>query len=365
MTEGSRLPDAATVARMLAGDILALVGELLPAARRQGREMVAGSLRGEAGRSLSICIGGSRAGIWGDFSSGERGDALDLVAGVLFAGDKGAAWRWGLRRLGYTPPGEAPQPGQRPAPLRAPAPTQRDPGPDAEALAKRRKALALFAEAAPLTGQDPASLYLAARGLDLRELGRIPRALRFHRNCWCAEASTPLPALLAAITDAQGEQLAVHRIYLRQDGDAWRKAALDMPKKAMGGYVGGHVPIWRGTAGTPLREAQPGETVALTEGVEDALAVAMLMPAWRVLASISLANLARVALPDAITAVTLVADNDAPDSPASTALRRAVEAHTAAGRQVRVARAPGGAKDFAEILQEAVAAAEEPHDQET
>ncbi len=51
---------------------------LLPAGRKAGREWEAGSVDGEQGRSLKVCIEGSKRGRWSDFASGESGDLLDL-----------------------------------------------------------------------------------------------------------------------------------------------------------------------------------------------------------------------------------------------------------------------------------------------
>jgi len=349
MTE--RAPDARTVARMLAAMMPGLVAELLPAAKRHGREAVVGSLAGEPGKSLSICLDGPRAGVWSDFAAGVKGDALDLVAAIVAGGDKAAAWRWGLRRLGYIPPGEAAGPhATRPAPAPAPA-TESRAASDADALRRRRQSRAIFAEAEPLTPNCAAALYLAGRELRLAELGRAPRALRFHRGLWCTEAGTTLPAMVGAIMSLGGELQGVHRIWLAPGPEpgTWRKAALNAPKKALGSVTGGCVPIWRGTAGTPLRAAPQGSEVILAEGIEDALAVALLVPELRVLCVVSLANMASVELPDTIASVTLAADNDAPGSPAAMALQRAVDAHTAAGREVRIARSPSG-KDFADAL---------------
>lgn len=358
MTTGNRVPGAADVARMLAADMPGLVAELLPAARRHGREAVVGSIHGEAGGSLSICLAGPRAGIWADFAAGTGGDALDLVAAVLFRGDKSAAWRWGLRRLGYTPPGEATGGNPPPPPPPPPGPAPARAAMDAEAMARRRQALALFIEAAPLTGTCPASRYLEARGIALAELGRIPRALRFHPRCWCSELRAPLPALVAAIIGADGEHLATHRVYLAEDAGTWRKAPLRDAKKALGSFAGGFIPLWRGASGKPLSAAEDGAAVVVAEGIETGLSVALVAPELRVLAAVSLSNLARLALPEAVRIVTIAADNDAPDSPAAAALARAVERFAAERREVRIARSPTG-KDFNDAI--AATAAEDTH----
>ena len=43
-----------------------------------------------------------------------------------------------------------------------------------------------------INGATPVAAYLASRGIDLGELGRVPRALRFHPACWCSEAAQKL-----------------------------------------------------------------------------------------------------------------------------------------------------------------------------
>jgi twinkle protein len=51
---------------------------LLPAGRREGREWTVGNVQGEQGRSLKVCIEGTKKGVWSDFAAGEGGDFLDL-----------------------------------------------------------------------------------------------------------------------------------------------------------------------------------------------------------------------------------------------------------------------------------------------
>jgi hypothetical protein len=47
---------------------------LFPAGRKNGTEFLVGSLSGEAGKSLSICISGSKVGVFKDFATGDGGD---------------------------------------------------------------------------------------------------------------------------------------------------------------------------------------------------------------------------------------------------------------------------------------------------
>ncbi|WP_336276607.1 toprim domain-containing protein [Bartonella sp. CB178] len=51
---------------------------LLPQGHRRGNDWIVGSTRGEAGKSLSVCLSGDKAGLWYDFAEGNGGDILDL-----------------------------------------------------------------------------------------------------------------------------------------------------------------------------------------------------------------------------------------------------------------------------------------------
>ena len=90
---------AADIARALADNIEALAAELLPAGVGCGREWNVGSIAGEPGRSLAVELVGDRRGLWLDRANpDDAGDALDLVAAVLFDGEKGRALAWGRMR---------------------------------------------------------------------------------------------------------------------------------------------------------------------------------------------------------------------------------------------------------------------------
>ena len=81
---------AADLARALAANVEALAVELLPAGIRERGEWRIGSIAGEPGRSLAIHLVGDRRGLWLDRTNpDDAGDALDLVADVLFNGVSG------------------------------------------------------------------------------------------------------------------------------------------------------------------------------------------------------------------------------------------------------------------------------------
>jgi Toprim domain len=225
------------------------------------------------------------------------------------------------------------------------------PAPVATVGTRRSSMLGLFLEAVESLAGTPAAFYLAARGIDLAELGRAPRALRFHNAVWCHEVGARLPALLAAITNGGGMHIATHRTWLAVDASgAWTRARLWSPASVLGAIDGGFVPVQRGATRTPLREVPDGEVVAITEAIETALALAISCRELRVLAAISGLNMARIALPDAVRTVILCPDNARPDSQsAERAIVTAIEHFAAPHRIVRLCRSPIG-RNFSDML---------------
>lgn len=328
---------------MLAGRVRDLAAHLLPAGVQHGHEWRCGGVDGSRGESLAVHIGGQKAGVWADFATGETGDALDLVAAVLYRGDRKGAYAWALRWLGLT---DAAAPATRAAVVPAQA------APAAAPTDFRKAALALFLAAQPGLAGTPAAAYLAARGIDLARLGRQPRALRFHPRCWCSETQMHLPALVAAISTADGQHVATHRTWLGQHGGVWGKAKLREPKKTLGRLGGGTIRLRRGASNKPLREAPAGEWVVIGEGIETCLSVALACPELRVLCGVSQANMAAIELPPHLGRVVLLGDNDAGDAPRR-GFARVLEAMLRTGLEVRVARSPAG-KDFNDALRGAM-----------
>lgn len=336
---------------MLANRIAGLAAELLPHGRREGHEWRCGSLAGEAGGSLGVHLAGGKAGIWCDFSTGECGDALDLVAQVLFRGEKREALAWSRAWLGLE--------GADPAVLaqraeRAQAQAKRRDEAAAEQAARRSaSAFRLWLGAEERIAGTPVDAYLRGRHIALDELGRQPRALRYHPRLWHEPSQRHWPAMVAAVTDINGHTIAVHRTYLQthQDGRV-TKAPVEPQKMVLGGYRGGCIRLWRGASGKPLAKAPAGETVDICEGIEDALSVALAMPEARVIAAVSVSNMSTIELPAAIGAVRLWRQNDT-EPQAVAAFDRAAESFLRSGRRVLVPELPRDVHDANELLQDA------------
>lgn len=75
----------------LVGKAEELTALLLPGGKREGREWIAGSTQGEAGRSLKVVLEGAKAGMWKDFASDEGGDLVQLIKTTKGLDAKGAA----------------------------------------------------------------------------------------------------------------------------------------------------------------------------------------------------------------------------------------------------------------------------------
>src|SRR5690606_31583484 len=175
----------------------------------------------------------------------------------------------------------------------------------------------ILSGARPIAGTHAAA-YLAARGLALPP----SPDLLFHDDLAHWEAKRGFPGMVAIVRDAGGAQIALHRTYLDPEKPA--KADVAPARKTLGPVGGGAV---------RLAEPQNG-LIALTEGIETALAVMSAcpdLPAW---ATLSASGMESVELPTGIARAVLLADHD-------DAGRRAAEAAAAKlameGRQVSIA----------------------------
>lgn len=322
---------------------------------------------GRADRSVGsfvIWIDGPKAGRWNEYANGTNGDLIDLIA-LSLGCDLKTAFREARSYLGLQ--SDSPEDrARRQAAIERSKRQQAEAEAQARAARKKRadRAFALWLSARERIAGTPVEHYLRdVRGIDLAQLGRQPRALRFHPECFYQHTDPETgevirghwPAMVALVTDARGNAVACHRTYLAMDdAGRWGKARLPEVKKVLGDYAGAAIHLWRGLgprggAGKRLAEAEPGSRVYLTEGIEDALSCVMVLPEARVLAAISLSNFGNVVLPEAISEVVIVADQDEGEEQRA-ALARAIEAHAKAGRIVRVWQNHHGGKDLNDAL---------------
>jgi hypothetical protein len=347
--------DARAISEQLADRSDRLARQLLPhGAYASGRRTWrVGSLADDEGSALCVRLDGAQRGRWTDYKSGDGGDALDLVAAVLFRDNLGEAFKWALGwlGLGQIDAAEAER-------LKQAAETARDDRrrqAEREAVRNAQDAKRVWLAGAPLAPGDPGWSYLTeSRLIDLPALPVPPRALRVHAELYNPESRRAWPALVAAICAPDGRHINTHRIWLarRRDG-SFGKAPLDQPKLSMpGGYAGGGVRLWRGASEKPWNAMPDGETVLAGEGIEDVMTIACARPEWRSIAVLSVSSLAGLVLPAQVSRLIWVAQNDPPGSPAANTLARALREHRARGRAIATIRPPPCAKDVNELAQQ-------------
>lgn len=153
----------------------------------------------------------------------------------------------------------------------------------------------IAAEAKKLTGNDPVTKYLNARGLKT-----IPQELNYHEGLDYFEDGKRIgkfKAMLAVVKDVEGNNLTYHVTHL--DGD--KKANVEAAKKIL--------PPIKPITGGAIRLFGEGEHICVAEGIETAIAAHEItgLPSWAV---ISVVGMESFQPPEFVKQVTIIADND-------------------------------------------------------
>ncbi len=268
---------------MSAADVAAALGaraeevcrRYLPHGRRSGRYWTAGDVRGARGRSLFVRLAPPGVpGKWTDAATGEHGDLLDLIRIASGAGSLRAALAEARAFLAM------------PAmPLPA----------DADSYDRTEAARRLWRRCRAIDGTH-AEVYLRARSIDRC---RFP-ALRFHPALFYRDGGgmRRLPALVAAVTGADGAVAGVHRTWLDPSRPA--KAPAARPRKALGRVHG-----------LAVRFGDPAPaTLLVGEGIETVLSIVTALPDTVAAAALSAGSLGAFAPPPGVTRLVVARDND-------------------------------------------------------
>lgn len=376
MTRG---PNLAEVKALLQDRILDLCKDLLPSGEQHhgGYWLAKNPHRNDKRPSLVVYTTARVPGAWKDFGAEQfRGDVILLIQFVERLADTKEALRWARRWLNIE---QADDESFRRVAIAAAVKQQKRAERDAAKLKKDRgRAFALWLNARKDRQPEAETYFREARGLDLSLLPKWPGAVRFDpampyfelavRDARGAILRPPpeFPGIVTMLTDRDGTNGAIHRIFLKPD--CTDKAELGCDSKGRPwpqrlcwpSYAGFMGRIWNGDGDMPIREAVKQGVVTdlvITEGLEDALAVAISDPAKRVWMGVSLSNLAHayVDLP-CIGDVFVWADNDWGKPQALADLGRAVAAlrMRAPKKRIEVVRAPGGpggtAKDANDLI---------------
>lgn len=347
----TRPMDIGDIVALLADRAESLCADLLAAGVKEGNEWRVGSVAGEPGRSMGVHLSGPKAGIWADWAGrdDDRGDALDLVAKVKFGGDKKQAIRWARAWLGI----DRVDPASFAETRRKVEEKKRKAKADEQR--NRDNALQIYLSAVPEIRGTLTERYLRGRGIDFGRLGRQPRAIRHHPGLVHPETGEIAPAMVAAITDASGIMISIHRTFLEElpDGSVVKLRDVEDAKLTLGRYAGGAIRVWRGRTGKAWKDAERGEWLLLGEGIEDTATGVLAAPEYRAAAAVSLGNMQALQLPDAIEGVILLAQNDTKPQ-AIEALDKAVAHFLELGKRVRLARPDRTVKDVNDMAQRAL-----------
>jgi putative DNA primase/helicase len=188
--------------------------------------------------------------------------------------------------------------------------------------------LRIWNSSSPLHGS------LAARYLHSRCLLLLPPALRFHPRTPLGRGRAAIfrPAMIAALQEG-GTLVAIQRTFLDLDGSL--APDLDNSRRMLGRPMGGAVVL-----------APATERLGLAEGIETALSAMMLfsIPVWATLGN---ERLHQIAVPDNVSHLFLLPDNDRGGrlgaARAATALQRD-------GRLVETIWPPAGFNDWNDVL---------------
>jgi hypothetical protein len=348
MTASERGGDLAEIKALLQARIEDLARTLAPRGKRSGNYWMAANPARDDRKPGSFWIALRGApGAWRDEATGDKGDVITLVRYCQRLANTKDALAWARDWLGIARMDPGVMARQIAVAQRRAAESHASEA--AELAKKRRGAFAMWIKGRNVRG-TVADTYLQSRGINIGLLPRQPGLMRFLDHHPHAESREPWPCLITGMTDGGNTVLAVHRIWLARDGSD--KAPVTPQRKIWPAFRGLYMPLARGETGLPVAEAAKHgllDTLVLTEGVEDALSVAVACPQYRVWAVGSLGNLQHITLPACAADVIVAADNDWGKPQAHKALQQAIDALVRQGKPVRIARSPLG-KDVNDAL---------------
>ncbi|TYL86230.1 DNA primase [Bradyrhizobium rifense] len=283
--------DASELARRLARETEAVCRHYLSNGKRAGRYWLVGDVHNTPGRSLFVRLQDSPrgpAGKWTDAATGGHGDLLDIIRESLALRDFRDVAEEARRFL------KLPRSEQQPAPR---------PIPSVVAPGSQQAASRLFAISSPIDGTI-AEAYLHRRGITRIHHGG---SLRFHPRCYYRPddhlPTETWPAMIARVTDLDGQVTGVHRTWLDPDGfDRVRlgKAPIDTPRRAMGDLLGNAV-----------RFGVVDDVLAAGEGIETMLSLRYVLPSMPMAAALSANHLSAMLLPSGLRRLYIARDADA------------------------------------------------------
>ncbi|GFE67105.1 DUF7146 domain-containing protein [Litoreibacter roseus] len=284
MTRGRGI-DVGAIARDLARDTEGFCRRYFPNGVKAGNYWQMGDVTGAAGRSLTIRLcaaGGNQPGKWTDHATGEFGDLLDLLAHQIGSGSFDALMAEARSFLGHAQFG----------PNRTRSSDKMRSFPNTNV----RSGVKLFGYGTAIAN-TPAAAYLTARGIT-----RFGTALRYHPSAYLRGdhgERLACPALLAAITDNEGQITGCSRIFL--DPVTSQVAAITAPKRVLGALHGNGIRLgaWRSA-----------RDLIVGEGLENTLSVGTAFPTAALISCLTANHLAAFIWPSATRRIWIALDDD-------------------------------------------------------
>ncbi|MET3601036.1 DUF7146 domain-containing protein [Martelella mangrovi] len=330
-------------------DLESIVEELYRASRRHKRTglwNIVNPYRAKAKpEQMCVWLTGNRRGAFKDFVSGDKGDAIDLVAyalaGAVSDDSRMAAVEWLEERYGLKDMDPA-----RKRRMEAEGKSRRL---AAEAKEKTRRenninrARKFFYACSETVAGTPVETYLQSRGIALSAIPALGHAIRYRHDCeyWMEDERPLMPAMVHAMVTAGGKVAANHYTFLRADGSGKAdvfKAKLMFPETS--GLV---IRLTNGAAGIGAEQAaREGvcELVGIVEGCEDGYSAAIAAPDMRMWATGSLSGLLHMPDHAAASGFIIFQDNDWGKRQAQDLFRRAVARIKGFGKPVEVVSMP-------------------------
>jgi hypothetical protein len=284
--------DASELAHRLAREAEAVCRHYLSNGKREGRYWLVGDVYNTPGRSMFVRLQNSPkgpAGKWTDAANGEHGDLLDIIQHSLGLRDFREVAEEARRFLKL--PRSEPEVVLKAARPATPAGSQ-------------ESARRLFAIARPIVGTI-VETYLRRRGIANVYHGG---SLRFHPRCYYRPddhlPTETWPAMIACVTDLDGQITGVHRTWLDPDGfDRVRlgKAPIDTPRRAMGDLLGNAVRFGTGE----------DDVLVAGEGIETMLSLRCALPTLSMAAALSANHLSAMLLSSSLRRLYIARDADA------------------------------------------------------
>lgn len=369
------------------GDVIPAVfgANASPKRRKLRRWAIVNPWSASKSANLSVYLSGPKCGGWIDFTTGDKGDAIDLVAygqaGIVTDDSRKRAVEWAEDRYGIRDMSPAARRDQ------AEAAAKRQKQWDEQARAgqqaqRERVRKAFYAAQARLAG-TPVERYLelpksdGGRGIPLADIPFMSASFRYRPDAeyWpLAEYDedgkrvTPgprFPALVSAMVSGDGSLNALHYTFLAPDGRGKAPVAQlaasrgldpdDFSAKLFKGDVQGFViRCTNGPSGlTPTDAAAAGVSgpCGLTEGIEDALSAAILSPRLRMWAAGSLSGLLHVPDHTSVSGWLVFKDNDWGKPQAAALFDRAIARLRSFGKPLEIVAMPADwGKDINDAL---------------